>query len=106
MYRSLWRQIPVNSLRKKPSSFCFLGIKACTFFGSAFKQFWMKDGNCNKALSPVIAGKIFKNVKHFNKILIDSTTLELKCLGLRHQVYFAITRRLLSKGFAAAATKN
>ena len=68
----------------------------------------MKDGNCNKALSPVIASKIFKNVKYFNKILIDSTTLELKCLGLRHQVYFAITdpRRLLSKSFAAAATKN
>ena len=63
----------------------------------------MKDENCNKVLSMVVAGIILKNVKWFNKIFMDSTALELKCFG--HPMCFTITdpKWLLSNSFAAAA---
>ena len=66
----------------------------------------MKDENCNKVLSMVVAGVIFKSVKRFNKIFMDSTALELKCFG--HPMCFTVTdpKWLLSNSFAAAANRK
>ena len=66
----------------------------------------MKDENCNKVLSMVVAGMIFKSVKRFNKIFMDSTALELKCFG--HPMCFTVTdpKWRLSNSFAAAANRK
>ena len=68
----------------------------------------MKDENCNKALSTVVADIIFKIVKRFNKIFIDSTALGLKCFGLRHLACLTIMdfEGLQSNSFAAAASRK
>ena len=51
----------------------------------------MKDENCSKALSPVVAGITFKNVKCFSSSFIDSMALlEWKCFGSRHLACFMI----------------
>ena len=51
----------------------------------------MKNKNCSKALSPVVAGVTFKNVKDFSSSFIGSMVLlESKCFGSKHFACFTI----------------
>ena len=79
------------SLKKKSSNLSLLGLKAWIFSGSVLKQVWMKEKNCGKALSLVVADDTFKNVKCFSSSFTNlMALLESKWFGSRHLACFTI----------------